>query len=192
MSLVAPAAEAKEMSVEEFLALPDDGISRELIRGRLRERGMTIRNRFHSDVQTNIDYQLESWLRTQPKPRGKIVSGEAGFRLRGTKDSVVGIDVAYASAELVAASRADDRIFNGPPVLAVEILSPSDTQEEIVEMVQLDLEAGVIVWVVELEFRLVRIHRPGQVPVVLNDTQEVVGDPELPGLRIPVAAFFED
>ncbi|MDR3633145.1 MAG: Uma2 family endonuclease [Isosphaeraceae bacterium] len=190
---VAPATSApKEMSVEEFLALPDDGVSRELIRGQLKERGMTIRNRFHCDVEVNIAFELENWLRGQPKPRGKIVSGEAGFRLRGTRDSVVGIDVAFASAELVMASGPEDRIFNGPPVLAVEILSPSDTQEDIVEMIQLYLEAGVVVWVVDTDFPLVRIHRPGQIPVTLNRTQEIAGDPELAGLRIPVAAFFED
>ena len=52
------------MSVEEFLALPDDGIHRELIRGTVREfksdaeepiRGprMTVRNRFHSQIEAN-------------------------------------------------------------------------------------------------------------------------------------------
>jgi len=192
MSIVTPASETKEMTVEEFLALPEDGISKELIRGYLRERGMTIRNRFHSRVEANIVGELRTWLKDRPKPRGEIVCGEAGFRLRGTKDSVVGIDVAYVSAELVAASGPEDRIFNGPPVLAVEILSPSDTQEDIVEMIQLYLEAGVVVWVVDTDFQLVRIHRSGAIPVTLNRTQEISGEPELPGLRVPVAAFFED
>lgn len=192
MSIAVAEPEPKEMTVEEFLALPENGVSRELIRGRLRERGMTIRNRFHSDVEVNVAFQLESWLRGRPKPRGKIVGGEAGFRLHGTKDSVVGIDVAYASADLVAASGPKDRVFNGPPVLAVEILSPSDTQEDIVEMVQLYLEAGVVVWIVDADFQLVRVHRPGQIPATFDRTQEISGDPELPGLRIPVAAFFED
>ncbi|MBX6312792.1 MAG: Uma2 family endonuclease [Isosphaeraceae bacterium] len=89
---------------------------------------------------------LKLWLDTQPEPRGEVLSGEAGFRLRGTKDSPVGIDVAYASSpELVTATGAEERIYDGPPVLAVEILSPSDTQEEVVEKVDLYLEAGVVV-----------------------------------------------
>ena len=56
--------------------------------------------------------------------------------------------MAYVSAE-VAAREPDAAYFEGPPVLAVEILSPSDTQEDIDEKVELYLETGVaIVWVV--------------------------------------------
>ena len=39
------------MSLAEFLALPDDGIHRELIEGRVWEEGMTYRNRFHAVVE---------------------------------------------------------------------------------------------------------------------------------------------
>jgi hypothetical protein len=47
-------AAAALMTFEEFLALPDDGVRRELIRGELRERGMTIRNRHHSRTMSTI------------------------------------------------------------------------------------------------------------------------------------------
>jgi Uma2 family endonuclease len=129
-------------------------------------------------------------LKDRPEPRGEILSGEAGFRLKGTKESVVGIDVAYASAELVAATADTERDFAGPPVLAVEIISPSDTQEDIVEKVNLYLEAGVVVWLVDPDFRFVRVHRPGQVPELLDAKQELSGEPYLPGFRVPVAALF--
>src|SRR4051812_183807 len=43
-----------KMTVEEFLALPDDGVHRELIHGRVRELGMTTRNRFHSQIEANL------------------------------------------------------------------------------------------------------------------------------------------
>ena len=65
-----------------------------------------------------------------------MVSGEAGFVLRQNPPSGVGIDIAYVSAE-VAARQPDAAYFDGPPVLAVEILSPSDTQESIDEKVTL-------------------------------------------------------
>ena len=63
-----------------------------------------------------------------------MVCGEAGFRLRGTEDSLVGIDVALVSADL-SPRRNRTKGLHGPPSLAVEILSPNDTHEDIVEMV---------------------------------------------------------
>src|SRR5689334_12335938 len=93
----------KLMTAEEFLALPDDGVERWLIRGQLWEAGqVTKRNRYHSRVMTCVAYALEHWLRTRPEPRGQVVVGEAGFLLRKNPDSTVGIDVAYVSPEVVA------------------------------------------------------------------------------------------
>ena len=49
---------------------------------------MTIRNRLHCKVQALVTTSLQNWLDQRPEPRGEILSGEAGIRLRGTKDSV--------------------------------------------------------------------------------------------------------
>jgi len=190
MSIAEAPLAAKLMTVEEFLALPEDGIHRELIRGQVREFGMTVRNRFHSRVEANVVQHLKNWLDGRPAPRGEILCGEVGFRLKGTPDSAVGIDVAYASAELVAATGDRQKIFDGPPVLAVEVLSPSDTHEEIVAMIDLYLEAGVIVWEVDPGLRTIRVHRPGHEPEMFNAAQELSGESYLPGFRVAVARLF--
>lgn len=196
---VAESAEPRLMTFEEFMALPDDGVDRELIRGELRirgesdsgEPGVTIRNLFHCGATANITTELSLWLRQQPEPRGRIFCGEVGFRLRGSQDSAVGIDVAYVSAELLAAIRPGQTVFQGAPILAVEILSPSDKLEAIVEKVNLYHEFGVVVWVANPYFRTIAVHRPGEPAVTYNDQQELVGDPELPSLRLAVARIFE-
>ncbi|HWE35328.1 MAG TPA: hypothetical protein VG406_02060 [Isosphaeraceae bacterium] len=54
------------MTTEALLALPENGVDRELIRGQLRERPMTRRNRRQSRGETRIAHLLESWLETQP------------------------------------------------------------------------------------------------------------------------------
>lgn len=183
----------KLMTVEEFLALPDDGRERWLIRGELRpkEPALSVRNRKHSQVELTIGHLLRLWFEQQPGPRGALHSGDAGFRLRrGEASSLVGIDVAYASAELVAATAEDAAYYDGPPVLAVEILSPSDKHEEIVEKIREYLEAGAVVWEVDPDFRRVTVHRPGHEPVMSNAAQELAGDPYLPGFRVPVAHMF--
>src|SRR2546423_3479603 len=94
-------------TTEELLALPEDGIERDLIRGQLRELGMTRRNRRHSETEPSVVAVLKEWLKRQPEPRGTVLSGEAGFRLRRDPDTTVGIDVAYISAETARANPPD-------------------------------------------------------------------------------------
>jgi Uma2 family endonuclease len=189
------------MSVEEFLALPEDRVHRELIRGKVREernilplddrgRPMTIRNRLHSRIEARICYFLVDWLEKQPPPRGDVVCGEAGFRLRGTDESLVGIDAAVVSAELVAATKPTQKIFDGPPLLAVEILSPNDTHEDIVEMVSVYLEVGSVVWIVDPYFETVTVHQHGRDSETFHARQELSGEPYLPGFRVSVARLF--
>ncbi len=195
MSTAEPIAASELLTVEEFLRLPDDGIHRELIRGQVRihgvpEPGMTYRNRFHSEIEANFVYELKGWLRRLPEPRGKILCGEVGFRLDGTPTSLVGIDVAYASAELIAATAPKQRIFDGSPLLAVEILSPSDTQEGIVEKLDLYLQHGAVVWIVDPDVRIVRVHRPGREPEMFTASQDLTTEPELPGFRVPVSQLI--
>lgn len=185
------------MTVEEFMALPDDGVDRELIRGELREyrdeheeHGMTIRSRWHCEIEINLGYFLVDWLRRQPHPRCRIFGGEAGFRLGGAKKSLVGIDVAVVSPELLAATPPDQAIFNGPPLVAIEILSSSDTLNRIAEKVELYLECGVTTWVVNPAFRTISVHRPDQAVNTYNQDDELVGDPELPGFRLKLRELF--
>ncbi|HEY2411324.1 MAG TPA: hypothetical protein VGI40_03730, partial [Pirellulaceae bacterium] len=64
----------RTMTVEEFLALPDDGVERWLIRGELRENrevDMNRRNPDHSGTMANLAGLLRDWLKRQPKPQGR-------------------------------------------------------------------------------------------------------------------------
>jgi Uma2 family endonuclease len=181
------------MTAEELMALPDDGIDREIIRGELREypRTMPYRNWRHSRSVTRVGKFLDNWLDEQPEPRGLILSGDVGFRLSRDPETLVGVDVAYASADLVARTAARLAFYDGPPVLAVEILSPSDKHEEIVEKIHLYLEAGSVVWIVDPDLRNVTVYRPGEEAQLFNARQELMGDPYLPGFRVPVARLFD-
>jgi Uma2 family endonuclease len=179
------------MTTEQLLALPDDGVERWLIRGQLREKPMTYRNRWHSRTMARLARFLDYWLDQQPEPRGSVLVGEAGVRLRRDPDTTVGIDVIYISAEVAAHQADDTTIIDGVPVLAVEILSPSNTKEEIDEKIDEYLEAGVpLVWIVDTRYRTVTIYRPDQEPEMVNAGQELSGEPHLPGFRVPVASLF--
>lgn len=179
------------MTTEELLALPNDGVKRWLIRGELREGGMTRHNRRHGRTETKMAFHLCAWLEMQPEPRGEVLTGEAGFRLRRDPDTSVGIDLAYISAELAAATPEGVWLIDGAPTLAVEILSPSNTQEEVTDKVREYLESGVaLVWVVDPVFQTVQVYRPDGRPALFNADQELTGEPHLPGFRVPVARLF--
>jgi Uma2 family endonuclease len=182
------------MTTEELLALPDNGVDRELIRGELRERPMTRRNTEHSGILINIGWLLKTWVITQPEPRGKVYGGEVGCILRRNPDSTVGIDVAYVTADSLARRSGTTTLIEGPPLLAVEILSPNDTQEEVEEKEKVKeyLAVGVaLVWIVNPWRRTGTVYRPDAEPQLFNVTQEVSGEPHLPGFKVAVATIFE-
>jgi Uma2 family endonuclease len=185
------AAAPPPMTTEELLALPEDGMDRWLIRGQLREKPMTVRNRTHSRIMIRVGKFLDNWLDQQPEPRGQVLCGEAGVRLRRDPDTTAGVDVVYVSAEVMARQTDDTRLIDGIPVLAVEILSPSDTQEEIDEKLDDYRAAGIpLVWVIDPHDRTVTIYRQDAEPEVVNVRQELSGEPQLPGFRVPVAQLF--
>jgi Uma2 family endonuclease len=180
------------MTTEELLALPVDGVERWLIGGQLREKPVTVRNRWHSRIMIRVGRFLDEWLDKQPEPRGSVLGGEVGVRLRRNPDTTVGIDVAYVPAEVAAREPADTRLVDGVPVLAVEILSPNDTLEEINEKIDVYLDAGVrLVWVIDPHRRTIEICRPGAEPELVNIQQELSAEPELPGFRVQAARLFE-
>lgn len=179
------------MTTEELLVLPDDGTERWLIRGRLREKPMTVRNRHHSRIAMRIGQLIGDWIDRQPAPRGEVFGVEVGCRLTRNPDTTVGIDVAYLAPELAARETDDTTLIDGPPTLAVEVLSPTDTQEDIHEKINVYLRAGVpLVWVVSPFDETVTVYRPGAKPVLFNSSQELDAGPQLPGFRAAVKKLF--
>lgn len=192
MSTVAP---PRRMTTEELLAMPDDGVERWLIRGELRENtevDMNRRNPDHGGVTASLTGLLTAWLRSQPSPRGRIYTGDTSFRLRPEDETLVGIDVAYASHELRSKTPKGSKVVNGVPILAAEILSPSDQHSDVTEKVFEYLDAGVaLVWIVDPDLETVTVCRRGAEPVMFNRDQELTAEPFLPGFRAAVAELFD-
>lgn len=188
-----PPAE-KVYTAADLLAMPDDGVGRWLIRGRLyekRDEEMTKRNRAHSALTSRIAQLIGNWIDAQPEPRGEVYSGEAGVYLRRNPDSCVGIDVVYVAPGVVAAQTDETTMIDGVPSLVVEILSPSSTEEEVNAKTDEYLAVGVpLVWLVDPHLQTVTVLRPGQPTEMVNTTQELSADPHLPGFSVPVARLF--
>ena len=192
MSIAETQAPPTRMTTEEMLALPENGMDRELIRGELRETPVTKRNFDHSSVLSEIAFLLKAWCKPLPKPRGRVVSGEAGIRLRHDPDTSVGVDVAYVSPEGVAGIPKGFPFGDGPPVLVVEILSPSDTNRAISEKIKLYQECDVpIIWIVNPDVLTVTVYRRNALPALYNMNDVLSCEPEMPGFRLPVAEIFD-
>jgi Uma2 family endonuclease len=185
---------SRPMTAEEYLALPDDGVHRELIRGELREYPRATRGLPHCRAHARFTHHLLDWLETQPEPRGDVMDGEVRVRITpdpATPATIVGIDVIDIGPELAARTDPQEGTLDGAPTLAVEILSPSDTQEEIAERVREFLAAGVpLVLLADPAFKTLALHRPGHEPVLFNSRQELTLEPLLPGFRVAVARLL--
>ena len=188
-------AVANDISLEEFLALPDDGVYREVRRGKLREyRGEASapHDKWHSKTEARIAWLLRRWLDQQPLKTGEVYSGNVGSVLRSYPLTAVGIDVAYFDYDVANDDSSGSSFIDGPPILAVEILSPSDTIEGVTEKVEEYLALGVaLVWVVNPRFRTVEVFRPDAEPQLFNVQQTLTAARHLAGFSTPVHAIFE-
>jgi Uma2 family endonuclease len=184
---------AEPFTSDEMLALPDqDSFERWLIEGELREQITTLRSPTHAGTSAAITGYLLIWLLTLPKPRPKLYNGDIYFRLCCDPETNVGSDVALATAEQAAATGLRARFIDGAPLLAVEVLSPSDVVEAVHEKIGAYLEANTsMVWLVDPYQSTVTVYRPGEEPVLFNRNQELVCEPILPGFRIRVADLFQ-
>ena len=184
----------RPMTADEFVERAESAPSNvtwELIEGQLRERPMTTRGPRHSEAIIRLGQVLANWLDAHPEIDGKVVGGEARCRLVTDPDTIVGIDVAYFRGREHVELADDAKFYDGPPVLAVEVLSPSDEHGNINQRIRQFLAAGVAqVWVANPEFQTITVHRSDAEPVMYASRQEIDGGTDLPGFRAQVATLF--
>jgi Uma2 family endonuclease len=178
---------ARPVTAEELLRMSHDGVRRELVKGELRT--MAPAGFDHGAVIDNVQFLLSRHVREHKL--GVVVGAETGFKLSIDPDTVRGADVAFVSAERLAGRERPRGFWPGAPDLAVEVVSPTDTVDEIEEKVDDYLRAGArLVWVVNPRRRTVTVYRPGAQPVLLTEDQELTGEDVVPGFRCHVREFF--
>ncbi len=180
------------MTVEEFLALPDaPEIRRELIYGELREENVTTRNPRHTGCVGLITHALHSWLRQSAVSNVYIGTGDVRVRLPNVEQSLVGIDVGVFIGADAIRQVSEESFLNVAPVVAVEVLSSTDTHESVREKIRLYLAAGVAqVWIADPDFHVISVYRSDRQPQSRNSEEVLSGEPELTGFIVPVASLF--
>lgn len=174
------------VTAEELLRLPDDGCRYELVGGALRQ--MTPAGEEHGLVAMRLGAALERYVREQGL--GNVYAAETGFKLRADPDTVRAPDVAFVARARLEENPLGSGYREGPPTLAVEVVSPQDRASEVAEKVYDWLHYGAQeVWVVDPGRRTVSVYRPTEGVRVLT-AQEKLCSPLLPGLELPVNELF--
>ena len=115
------------MTAEELLLLPDDGVQRELIRGVLTEDMPP--GYEHGAVENRIGRLLGNF--GDDHELGEVLSGDLGFVLERSPDTVRGPDVAWVSA-----GRVEGRLAGFAALatdLVVQVKSPSNSNLEMAD-----------------------------------------------------------
>ena len=170
------------LTVEQFAALPDDGLKHELDEGEL--LSMPPSQLRHGRCLVKLAHLLLGFVESNSLG---LVAADAGFQLSG--DTLRAPDIAFIGKERAATLDIEGRP-HGAPDLAVEIVSPSDTASDLLRKVRQYLQAGArSVWVVYPEEREVHIHQAGGIRI-LRDADTLSEPDLLPGFSTPVNAIF--
>ncbi len=172
-------------TVEEFMALPDDGRRYELVGGKLEP--MTPTSGEHGIIAARLHVELGYHVRKNEL--GDTYIAEAAFVIDPSGD-VRAPDIGFvAAARAVPAGRGPVPI---PPDLTVEVISPSDMLVKVAAKVQAYLEAGVrLIWVVNPRNRTVRVYRQGMDGyATLSASDHLDGEDVVPGFSLPIASLF--
>ena len=125
-----------------------------------------------------------------PRGLGAVVSAETGFRIACDPDTVRAPDVAFVRAERIPPGGVKG-FFQGPPDIAIEIISPSDRASDVMAKAQDWLQAGcLLVWVVDPETRTISVYRSRSEIIVLAETDTLTGGDVLPEFSVSVAEVF--
>jgi Uma2 family endonuclease len=122
-----------------------------------------------------------------------LVAGEAGM-MKLAPGLVQIPDVSYVSfANLPGGKRPRAPIPNIVPDLAVEVLSPSNTPQELRLKLARYFEHGVrLVWLVDARRRTVEVYTSRTKRTVVKESQTLTGGNVLPGLKIKLRELFAE
>ena len=176
------------ITAEDLWRMPGNGRLLELVRGELRE--MAPAGFDHGAIAATIGSLLFAHVKAHNL--GVVVGAETGFVLARNPDVVRGADAAFVAAARIPAGGRPTKYWEGGPDLAVEVLSPSDTVEQVEEKVDDYLAARTpLVWVINPRRRTVTLYEPGRKPVILGEADMLDGGDVVPGFSCLVARIFD-
>ena len=183
-----PAIATKTWTDEAFMALPDDGHHYEIINGELIDMGNS--GALHGYVCSLALAALAGYI--LPRKLGVILDSSTAFKMKnGNKRSP---DIAFFAKErLQGIAVLPSGYLEGAPDLAVEVLSPGNTVEEIEDKLTEYFENGSrLVWVIHPTQHYVLVYRSAQEPDrLLKGKDSLDGEEVIPGFTLAIADLFQ-
>lgn len=178
----------RQITANEFLLMPDDGIPRELVRGRMVE--MNVPAPRHGYFCALLAFFLSEFVR--PRDLGRVMSNDAGVVTERDPDTVRGPDVSYYSYARLPKGPIPPGYLDVVPDAAFEVRSPTDRWSQTLERVQELLSAGVaVVCVLDPRTESVSVYDNENPPRVLFKGDTLTLPTVLPGFELPIAKLFE-
>lgn len=159
----------------------------ELIDGTLVEKGMGYR-------ESVLALAIASALRAFVVPRKLgLVSGPDGM-MRLLPNLVRIPDIAFVSRQRLPGGHVPDQpIPDLVPDLAIEILSQSNTEQEMLQKRRDYFTAGVrLVWILDPDARTVEVFTALEQSITVREDQILEGGAVLPGFALPLADLFAE
>lgn len=178
----------KLVTAEDLWQMPEpkDGSRYELYKGEL--VAMTPAGARHGRAALAVGAQLFTFV--AEKGLGHVVSNDTGVFTEKNPDTVLAPDLAYWSRQRLP--ELPEGFVELPPDLAVEVISPGDSQSYVHRKVLHWLDHGVsLVWAVDPATRTVTVYRSRREVSILGDADEITGGDVLPGFSCSVGKFFQ-
>ncbi len=186
-----PAVESLEKRIwtdEEFMALNRDGHRYELVNGELIDMGSS--GAKHGYVAVILISALFPLV--LDKKLGALFDSSTAFKMKNGNKRAPDISF-FAKDRLQGLTDIPAGFLEGAPDLAIEILSPNNTVEEINDKLVEYFENGSrLVWVINPYQHYVLVYRSAQEPeCLLKSTDCLDGAEVVPGFSFSVADLFQ-
>ncbi|NJL88715.1 MAG: Uma2 family endonuclease [Coleofasciculaceae cyanobacterium SM2_1_6] len=180
--------EKKVWTDEAFMELPDDGHHYEIVNGELIDMGNS--GALHGYVCGLLLASLMGYV--LPKKLGVILDSSTAFKMKnGNRRSP---DIAFFAKErLQGITELPSGFLEGAPDLAVEVLSPGNTVEEIHDKLVEYFENGTrLAWIIHPKEKYILVYHSAQEPHhLLKSIDSLDGEEVVQGFSLPVADLFQ-
>jgi Uma2 family endonuclease len=178
----------RRYTVDDLDQFPDDGKLRELVNGEIVEWDAP------SWEHAALEAELTSIIRNFVRERrlGTVGCGEAMVRILGSAHDARGSDIEFCRRGRSTWAEARLPAALTPPDLVVEIISPSDRADQVMEKVHDWLRAGVqLLWYINPETGTTTVYQGDRITHVTADAVLDGGD-VLPGFQIRLGQLLQE
>jgi Uma2 family endonuclease len=178
----------RQLTAADVERMGSAGERHELIDGELRRKEPVSQR--HGEIEFQLGIPLGSHILAHGL--GRIYPSDTPFTILHDPDKILIPDLAFVRADRVPPEAERWHIAPHAPDLAVEVISPNDTFDDVIQKVDLYQQAGVpLVWLIHPRRRAVIVFPLGQPSFTLREGDVLDGGDVVPGFRLPVADLFK-